>query len=549
MCHHHDDDDDISSSSSSSSSSSAFLDLWTSHPEYWFKQSDSIDYLVTRNYARLLDAGDTSCAVSDVVLYDQIPRHVYRREAASHIISYFLEKSLARLALLSDTDVSGLSDTVWVFAMLPYRHKGLRTGRVIDDAWARLGTGSRDIVRRFLVACYARVPDEFNIRHRQAFCFHPVSSVPAADVRDLFEYHAYTETCRQELQPRDTSLLDAFKRVVPTNATVIVSLSGGVDSMVCMHNLCQMRKPHSDADGITLVAVHVNYRNRGADDVNAREEAFVEQWCDHHGVDLCVLNLGEINRRRCAENEMRDMYERYTRDRRMAAYVQAGRRHGVAEDAVVNVVLGHNRDDAFENILTNVSHRSKYDNLHGMTDVSTVAYRARAYDSPSAASGGVIRLLRPLLDVSKKAIIAYARLHRIPYFKNTTPAWCQRGQIRAAVVPALVRWDPNVVEGLHGVACELRDMHAAVAALVGGVDWMRIPHTDSPHFWSTLFGSRVGVGRVSRRSLQNFIGKVKRGFLGEHRRERGAPFRVVLNRGTLLEVCVVDDARVSVRII
>jgi tRNA(Ile)-lysidine synthase TilS/MesJ len=552
---------------------SAFLESWTSHPEYWFKQSDDVDVLVAHKYSDLLDTGDT-CVVGDVVLYDQIPRHVYRREAAHHIVSYFLEKSLERLSLLGDAGVSGLPDAVWVFAMLPYRHKGVRTGYVIDEAWTRLDRNKRDgttpvVIRRFIAACYSRVPKDFNVRHRSAFCFHAVSSIPPPDLLDVFEYRPYTETCRDSLADAPL-MLDGFKRIVPKNSTVVVSLSGGVDSMVCLHNLYQMR------DDITLVAVHVNYRNRG--DTNTREEAFIEQWCDHHGIALCVLNLGEINRQRCADNEMRDMYERYTRDRRMAAYRQAARAARAKTDAepadqrpadqrpadqrpadqrpadqrpadqrpadqrpadadadvgVVNVVLGHNRDDALENILTNVSHRSKYDNLHGMTDVSTVGGCGRNTDVAG------IRILRPLLQVSKKAIIDYARLHRIPYFRNTTPVWAQRAQIRDRVVPALVRWDPNVIEGLHGVARELRDMHATVAALVRGVDWERIPKTDSLHFWSTLFGSREHIGRVSRRSLQNFIGKVERG-------ERGVSFRVMLNRGTLLEVCVIDGDCVSV---
>ncbi|KAG1657916.1 hypothetical protein FOA52_005817 [Chlamydomonas sp. UWO 241] len=199
----------------------------------------------------------------------------------------------------------------------------------------------------------------------------------------------------------------------------------------------------------------------------------------------------------------------------MAAYKVAS---GASGD--VWVVLGHNRDDSFENILTNISNHSKYDNLHGMTEVSV--------------GGDGVRLLRPLLNVSKKAIIDYARLHHIPFFTNTTPAWTQRGQIRTHVVPALDRWDPNIMEGLHQAACELRDMHATVRALVRGVDWKCIPKTDSPHFWRTLFATSESIGRVSRKSLHNFIGKTMKAVAH-------VPFRVVLNRGTMLDVIVTND--------
>jgi tRNA(Ile)-lysidine synthase TilS/MesJ len=113
------------------------------------------------------------------------------------------------------------------------------------------------------------------------------------------------------------------------------------------------------------------------------------------------------------------------------------------------VVMGHNKDDCLENILQNISSRHKYDNLIGM-DVCT-------------RQNGVT-FFRPLLAVSKNAIVNYARRHNIPFLPNSTPPSCHRGKIRNEVVPCLDAWNDRFIPGLFAVSDIVRTMNTLVHA-------------------------------------------------------------------------------------
>jgi tRNA(Ile)-lysidine synthase TilS/MesJ len=130
-------------------------------------------------------------------------------------------------------------------------------------------------------------------------------------------------------------------------------------------------------------------------------------------------------------NEMREVYERYTRDVRYGTYKTVAATIA-AFPSSPTVMLGHNKDDCLENLFTNVAHKAHYDNLKGMTEIST--------------QDG-IRFVRPLLSHSTEDIKSTLRALNIPHLPNSTPPWSQRGQIRASVVPVLDKWDPRFTGG------------------------------------------------------------------------------------------------------
>jgi len=140
---------------------------------------------------------------------------------------------------------------------------------------------------------------------------------------------------------------------------------------------------------------------------------------------------------------MREIYEDYTRKVRFNTY------KAVSNNPVV--ILGHNKDDAFENILTNITYNFKYNNLKGMDEYSVC-------DN--------ITFLRPLLNVSKNDIYQFAQKHNIPYVKNSTPDWSQRGKIRNNIVPVLNNWDNRVIPGLFNLSENIQDMYLIMASNV-----------------------------------------------------------------------------------
>jgi tRNA(Ile)-lysidine synthase TilS/MesJ len=116
-------------------------------------------------------------------------------------------------------------------------------------------------------------------------------------------------------------------------------------------------------------------------------------------------------------------------------------------DDIPIVILGHNKDDCFENILTNISYKNKYENLKGVEYTTII-------DN--------INFIRPFMNIDKKEIYNFANIHNLPYLQNSTPDWCQRGKIRASVVPTLEKWDNRIIDGLFNLSDILKDFHISL---------------------------------------------------------------------------------------
>jgi tRNA(Ile)-lysidine synthase TilS/MesJ len=107
---------------------------------------------------------------------------------------------------------------------------------------------------------------------------------------------------------------------------------------------------------------------------------------------------------------------------------------------IPKVFLGHNKDDRFENILTNIASQSHYENLTGMEIVQIISN---------------IEFHRPLLNITKKEIYEFSKLNNIIHFPNSTPSWSQRGKIRDIVKPTLIEYNPVIIDSFFNLSREL----------------------------------------------------------------------------------------------
>ena len=139
---------------------------------------------------------------------------------------------------------------------------------------------------------------------------------------------------------------------------------------------------------------------------------------------------------------MREVYENYTKRVRFNSYKKAFELEGGI--GIPIIILGHNKDDCLENILTNIAYKNKYDNLNGI-EMSMIIDNIKFY--------------RPIIEISKKDIYDFAHNNYLPYLINSTPVWCQRGKIRTSVVPILEKWDFRVIDGLFNITSILKDLH------------------------------------------------------------------------------------------
>ena len=203
-----------------------------------------------------------------------------------------------------------------------------------------------------------------------------------------------------------------FQRVAGNR--IAISISGGVDSMVAAH----VAKQVCDRLGKELILLHICYGNRDC----CEDEVNLLRWYSQTlGVSLYVRWITEM--KRCRTSGLRAVYEEVTRRIRFSFYAWFE----------CPVVLGHNLDDCYENIFRNLSQQIHFDNLFGM--------------SPVGQEQGVV-ILRPMLSIPKKEIVAFADFHNIPHLYDSTPAWSQRGQMRDKLIPGIQSFDPHILKGL-----------------------------------------------------------------------------------------------------
>lgn len=539
----------------------AFRREWFSHPEWWFNARPETDVYLTETYGDWLKASQGEYSMdwtkdtwlAWIVLYDQLPRHM-ARVSAEHIPLIYTSLSkaigLVRLVLQEGFELTDYTGAEFGFLLLPMRHSNdcRLIFQVMKLTWVKMAMdadagnhASVKALKPFLVATYQRCPPlPFDLNEYPDW----LQWIPAPQVSQAFPWDTHAPilaSSRELLLEGETPMTPtvpawALGWKLPslaslTSPALIVSLSGGVDSMVLLWIL-QTYYP-----SVSLTAVYINYCNR-----SDAEEAFVADWCASRGVPLLIRRFREIQRAPAMAFELRDLYESYTKRGRFHTYQLAA---GVAASQTsqafgaphppssafgasqtTTVAFGHNQDDCFENILTNLCQKKKYSNLRGM--------------EPLMETEGV-QCWRPMLQVPKQAIYHFAQQHGIPYLHDSTPKWSCRGKIRDTVRPTLHRFHPAMVPALFHLSDTLAELTDHLEHTAGVLarktkeqkGTLTVSVEDYPaslwvslSFWKAYFLILWGFP-PSHKSLLHFIGRM---------RTTEASLRVLLKKGIEVHV-------------
>lgn len=412
----------------------------------WFNSNKINDIYLSNKYFNsnnLLDNIDIiiynidskESGIGAILLYDQISRHHnrisqidlnYYTTIASHISDYILTKNYK----LSAYDIC--------FIYLPYRHLyDLNKFNIIIKDIIRLYIASDNnddklIYKKFIIASINKMYKYKNKKTIEEF----VLSTPSKLIYNnwnIFEKILYNTPSNFNFNIElNDDIIQSFKKELKyiSNENIIVSLSGGVDS-----NISLLLIKYFNINNNNIIAVHINYNNRPE---CKSELEFVKTYCNLLNVKLIYRTIDEINRPDCHNNGLRDTYETLTRNIRYDMYKQVC---NIFETKSI-VMMGHNKDDCFENILTNINLKKNYNNLIGMNRLSEV-------DN--------ITFWRPLLDIDKKTIIKYAINAQIPFLEDSTPKWSSRGKIRDTIRPALENYDNNIVSSFFELNTIMRN--------------------------------------------------------------------------------------------
>lgn len=190
----------------------------------------------------------------------------------------------------------------------------------------------------------------------------------------------------------------------------IVSLSGGVDSMVLLAILLYLQKTHKFP--IFSATIDYGLRKESNDESN-----FLNKYTKMFGIKSYISYIKGISRKNEAS---RCEFEEESRNLRFKTYKQIYDENKLDPD--LGVFVAHHQDDIVENIFTNSMRGANLIDLEVMKPISKI--------------NGII-LYRPFLGFKKKVIYEFAHKFGVPNFRDTTPKWSKRGKMRNEIFPLL----------------------------------------------------------------------------------------------------------------
>ena len=255
----------------------------------------------------------------------------------------------------------------------------------------------------------------------------------------------------EDLQQR---VSDALAPLVPAGSSILLGLSGGVDSVVLLHLLAALVPRHS----WQLTALHVHHGISGHADEWA---SFCEELCARCDIPLRIERVDISPLRKMG-------VEAAARELRHAA---------LARRRVDFVALAHHRDDQAETLLLQL--------LRG------AGVRGASAMAPVRPRCGKPALLRPLFDVTRAELLDYAARQALQWVDDESNAddGHPRNFLRHRMLPVLEKRFPAYRETLarsarhFAEASELLDQLAQQdmqgALRDGGLDVARLQSLDA----------------------------------------------------------------------
>lgn len=204
-------------------------------------------------------------------------------------------------------------------------------------------------------------------------------------------------------------ILRALEEAAPVapGETLLVACSGGADSVALLVALCE--RVHREPRPWRIVAAHFNHRTRG--NAADTDECSVRDLARNLGID-CLTG-----RRR----EAQPASETVLRRARYAFLARAAKRV-----AAQKILTAHHADDQVETILHRLFRGAGLQGLAGIEP---------------ARSHGTLRIVRPMLDLSRADIRAYLAARELRYREDAsnTALSHTRNRIRHRLLPLIER--------------------------------------------------------------------------------------------------------------
>lgn len=214
--------------------------------------------------------------------------------------------------------------------------------------------------------------------------------------------------------PLVKQVIKQYQSLLSEHTHLCVGLSGGVDSVVLLHLLHQIKDTHN----FILSAIHVNH---GISMQAGSWAQFCQQLCQKLNIPLSIANLAVTKKPGTGlENTARKFrYQEYAK----------------FKDRVI--VLAHHQDDQIETMLSQLMRGS---DIHNIAAMRLIHERC-----------GQI-FWRPLLDISKEDLLNYAQENKLVHINDDSNANNQylRNYLRNKILPGLFDYDPHYQDKMLG---------------------------------------------------------------------------------------------------
>jgi tRNA(Ile)-lysidine synthase len=238
-------------------------------------------------------------------------------------------------------------------------------------------------------------------------------------------------------------LKTSCSRLGLAGSEVLLAVSGGPDSVALLRGCHEIREELA----LGLTVAHLNHQLRPT--AAAEDAEFVTDLCQALGLD-CALGSVDVAER---AREARLSLEAAARQVRYEFFERIARERGCT-----SVAVAHTADDQAETILHHIVRGTGIAGLGGMRNQRELAEG--------------IMLVRPLLQVRRRDVLAYLEELRQPYridASNSDPAHT-RNRVRQSLLPLIEQeFNPQAVEALIRLGQQASEVAEAIDMLTAEV--------------------------------------------------------------------------------
>lgn len=197
------------------------------------------------------------------------------------------------------------------------------------------------------------------------------------------------------------------------NCKIIIACSTGADSMALLNLAIEA------FENERLIVAHVNHNKRAQSEI---EEEYIRNFCHEKNIMCFIKKLPHYDK---------DNFQEWAREERYQFFKE------IAENTSAKYLFtAHHADDNLETILMRLIKGSNLKGYAGISSISTY---------------GNLKVVRPLLGVSKKTLEEYLIMNNYKYFQDESNASdvYTRNRIRKYLVPFIKEENPNWINAVQ----------------------------------------------------------------------------------------------------